>query len=33
VKDILNEFELRTHEEHVLDATIVQEKARTNKTN
>ncbi len=28
VKDILKEFELRTHEEHVRDATIVQEKAR-----
>lgn len=28
VKDILKEFELRTHEEHVQDATIAQQKAR-----
>ncbi len=28
VRDILNEFELRTHEKHVQDATIAQEKAR-----
>lgn len=28
VKDILAEFELRTHEEHVQDATIAQKKAR-----